>query len=117
MQVAETFTMSLSDTELNQEPGLAALKDLLKTLQAPSATTTKAVTKKGSKASRSSSSSSSKASVLEPFQLMQHARLDTCVTVVDAATFHDNLTSIEDLRDRWAREAAGGGDVRWQECG
>jgi hypothetical protein len=29
------------------------------------------------------------------------ARLDTCVTVVDAAAFFANVESIEDLRDRW----------------
>jgi G3E family GTPase len=28
------------------------------------------------------------------------ARLDTCVTVVDCATFTDNLNSIEELKDR-----------------
>lgn len=30
------------------------------------------------------------------------ARLDTCVTVVDAGAFFDNLASIEELADRWA---------------
>lgn len=28
------------------------------------------------------------------------ARLDTCVTVMDASTFWDNLQSIEELKDR-----------------
>ncbi len=32
--------------------------------------------------------------------LMGLARLDTCVTVVDCSSFSDNLTSIEELRDR-----------------
>lgn len=32
--------------------------------------------------------------------LMSVARLDTCATVVDAASFWDNLQSIEDLSDR-----------------
>lgn len=33
--------------------------------------------------------------------LSDFARLDTCVTVVDAATFFDNLHSIEELADRY----------------
>lgn len=37
-----------------------------------------------------------------PPALSSVARLDTCVTVVDAATFLDNLTSIEELADRYA---------------
>ena len=39
--------------------------------------------------------------------LMDVARLDTCVTVVDAAAFFTNVESIEDLRDRWALVWAG----------
>ena len=31
---------------------------------------------------------------------MEMARLDTCVTVVDASRFFDDLTSIEELADR-----------------
>lgn len=32
--------------------------------------------------------------------LMDIARLDTCVTVVDAANFYSNLQSIEEVKDR-----------------
>lgn len=39
--------------------------------------------------------------------LMDVARLDTCITVVDAAAFFANVESIEDLRDRWALVWAG----------
>ncbi|KAG2489398.1 hypothetical protein HYH03_012039 [Edaphochlamys debaryana] len=38
------------------------------------------------------------------------ARLDTCVTVVDAASFHDNLASIEELADRFGRDVPEGDD-------
>lgn len=37
---------------------------------------------------------------LSEFQLSDWVRLDTCVTVVDASVFLDNLHSIEELRDR-----------------
>lgn len=40
--------------------------------------------------------------VLSELQLSDWVRLDTCVTVVDASVFLDNLHSIEELRDRWA---------------
>ncbi len=43
-----------------------------------------------------------------PPVLSSVARLDTCVTVVDAATFLDNLTSIEELADRCACVLCGG---------
>lgn len=33
--------------------------------------------------------------------LSHFARLDTCVTVIDAASFYDNLDSIEELGDRY----------------
>lgn len=34
--------------------------------------------------------------------LSEYVRLDTCVTVVDASVFFDNLHSLEDLHDRCA---------------
>jgi hypothetical protein len=37
---------------------------------------------------------------LSEFHLSDWVRLDTCVTVVDASVFLDNLHSIEELRDR-----------------
>jgi hypothetical protein len=39
-------------------------------------------------------------SVLSELQLSDWVKLDTCVTVVDASVFLDNLHSIEELRDR-----------------
>jgi G3E family GTPase len=38
--------------------------------------------------------------VLSELQLSDWVRLDTCVTVVDASVFLDNLHSIEELKDR-----------------
>lgn len=35
-----------------------------------------------------------------PITLSSLARLDTCVTVVDASSFWDNLSSLEELADR-----------------
>lgn len=40
------------------------------------------------------------AAVLSELSLSDWVRLDTCVTVVDASVFLDNLHSIEELRDR-----------------
>jgi G3E family GTPase len=40
------------------------------------------------------------AGVLSELSLSDWVRLDTCVTVVDASIFLDNLHSIEELRDR-----------------
>jgi G3E family GTPase len=37
---------------------------------------------------------------LSEFHLSDWVRLDTCVTVVDASVFLDNLHSIEELKDR-----------------
>ncbi|KAG2425693.1 hypothetical protein HXX76_013535 [Chlamydomonas incerta] len=49
-----------------------------------------------------------------PAALSSVARLDTCVTVVDAAAFLDNLTSIEEVADRFdeAGQEAPPGDQR-----
>lgn len=41
--------------------------------------------------------------------LMDIARLDTCVTVVDASRFYDDLTSIEELADRCGMSRRVGG--------
>mgnify|MGYP001807856625 CR=1 FL=1 len=38
--------------------------------------------------------------VLSELQLSDWVKLDTCVTVVDASVFLDNLHSIEELKDR-----------------
>jgi hypothetical protein len=40
------------------------------------------------------------ATLLSELSLSDWVRLDTCVTVVDASVFLDNLHSIEELRDR-----------------
>jgi hypothetical protein len=48
-------------------------------------------------------------SVLSELQLSDWVKLDTCVTVVDASVFLDNLHSIEELRDRWGMCMGGRG--------
>ncbi|WIA40174.1 hypothetical protein OEZ86_013569 [Tetradesmus obliquus] len=49
---------------------------------------------------------------LSEFQLSDWVRLDTCVTVVDASVFLDNLHSIEELRDRYGEAQVPEGDER-----
>ncbi|KIY98642.1 hypothetical protein MNEG_9319 [Monoraphidium neglectum] len=44
--------------------------------------------------------------------LSDFSRLDTCVTVVDAAKFFDDLQSIEELADRYGTDAVPEGDDR-----
>ncbi|KAF6261691.1 CobW/HypB/UreG, nucleotide-binding domain-containing protein [Scenedesmus sp. NREL 46B-D3] len=49
---------------------------------------------------------------LSEFHLSDWVRLDTCVTVVDASVFLDNLHSIEELRDRYGEAQVPEGDER-----
>jgi hypothetical protein len=89
MQVAETFTFKLHDHDHDHGHGnRAGAADV-------DATPDQAACETGS---------------CGP-SLMDVARLDTCVTVVDAAAFFANVESIEDLKDRWVlcQAAAGWG--------
>lgn len=56
---------------------------------------------KGSSADAAGGSGDTAAgALLSELSLSDWVRLDTCVTVVDASVFLDNLHSIEELRDR-----------------
>jgi hypothetical protein len=75
MQVAETFAFEIDAAEKATEKG----------------------------GRQAASSKAAAAAATPPLRsLMDVARLDTCVTVVDAASFHANLSSIEELQDRCA---------------
>lgn len=52
------------------------------------------------------------ATLLSELSLSDWVRLDTCVTVVDASVFLDNLHSIEELRDRYGEDQVPEGDDR-----
>ena len=120
--MAETFTFALPDDLQHQDSAACPLPSAAQA--APrEAIATAAEAERGGKAaaagghtkkSRRSSSGGSAAEAAKeeapleappqgvPAALSSVARLDTCVTVVDAATFLDNLTSIEEVADRCA---------------
>ncbi|KAG2452963.1 hypothetical protein HYH02_002300 [Chlamydomonas schloesseri] len=130
MQVAETFTFALPG-DLQQDGGAACPLPSKAAREAAAAAAAEAEAEKSkaaagsggkSKKARRSSSGSAAAAEAEqrqkqeaeeaaeeeregeegvPAALSSVARLDTCVTVVDAATFLDNLTSIEEVADRF----------------
>ncbi|KXZ55351.1 hypothetical protein GPECTOR_3g481 [Gonium pectorale] len=111
MQVAETFTFQLP--EPLQKAAAAAITD--GDADDDGAAAGGRNKRRKRKPSRSSSRDASAASASAkgvPLALSSVARLDTCVTVVDAATFHDNLTSIEELSDRFTPDEVPPGDER-----
>jgi hypothetical protein len=121
MQVAETFTFQLppghDDAEERQQDAAAEHgngKAGAKVARAQHADTQGAADQRTA-SMRSTGKAAADGPVCEDGScgpsLMDVARLDTCVTVVDAATFFANVESIEDLTDRWA--AAGGRHCLW----
>jgi hypothetical protein len=112
MQVAETFAMTIPKDDLTEN---AALKDLLslhqqqQQQQQPGSKSkkrhsgdTKAAASVHSKTTTTSNGAENAiVAGSEAFSLGSFAQLDTCVTVVDASRFYDDLHSIEELKDRW----------------
>lgn len=128
MQVAETFTFPIPMDQLPPEsqdqlmkllPAAAARKHACPTGTCPlKKTDSGASNTKGNNGSRSRDDAKVRdtdfakpeageavqaddgEAELAELQLSDWVRLDTCVTVVDASVFLDNLHSIEELRDR-----------------
>jgi hypothetical protein len=116
MQVAETFTFQLqpdhahSDAEQQPAAAEAAGAKLPARGEQKQADAKVAADQQQASASDKAAATPAPAAAVEgpacedgscgP-SLMDVARLDTCVTVVDAASFFANVESIEDLKDRW----------------
>jgi hypothetical protein len=105
LQVAETFTFSLDEKGKAVEP--AGLDDpegvaLPGAPPAPSTTSTPAALKHhgalGPSTGASGGAAARQQELLRP--LAELARLDTCVTVVDASALLDNLASLQTLKER-----------------
>lgn len=71
----------------------------------PDSSAKKGTAKADDAAEEATGSGADGGAVLSELQLSDWVRLDTCVTVVDASLFLDNLHSIEELRDRWEGQA------------
>lgn len=128
MQVAETFTFQLqpdhAHSDAEQQPG-AAEAAKASGAKLPAGGEQQHADSKAA-ADQQKAGASDKAAAAAAVEgpacedgscgpsLMDVARLDTCVTVVDAATFFANVESIEDLKDRcvggwWGGVWVGGG--------
>lgn len=96
MQVAETFSLAVDE---GMRAELEARGFALPAAPAPAADDDKRKKNDG-KAEQEEEQEGEEGEPPLPLSLSSFARLDTCVTVVDAAAFYDDLTSIEELADR-----------------
>ncbi|GBF99676.1 hypothetical protein Rsub_12370 [Raphidocelis subcapitata] len=139
MQVAETFALDIDDAAraelagrgltLPAAPAARAASDdaaaqadnrkkkavpaAKKAIGAPAAVGAADDGAEGEGGGATAAASAAAAAAPEPLRsLSQLARLDTCVTVVDGASFFDDLQSIEELADRYGKSAVPEGDDR-----
>lgn len=113
MQVAETFTFPIPTSELPPDTREQLLK-LLPAAAKPShgcgrpgapcnddgGRRTRSADKAPKEQQGGKDDNGSHANGLSELALSEYVRLDTCVTVVDASVFFDNLHSLEELHDR-----------------